>query len=282
MFQTGIAMNKIKLETHRDLNIAGLNRRRVDVWLPEAYHINPNDSFPVLYIQDGQTVFDNWRKGTGGWEIHQAISRLAEEERIYPPIVVAISSTLNRAGDYLPAKALGNTSVSKASEESNLIEKTSTINLLSDLYLEWMVGTLKPVIDDRYRTLNDTQNTALMGSSLGGLISLYAICEYPEVFGKAACLSTHWPAVGDGMLTYLEGHLPQPGRHKFYFDHGSEGLDGDYEAWQSKVDALLRQKGYREGKDFASWSFPGEDHTTIAWRHRVHIPLTFLFETMDR
>ncbi len=274
-------MNKAQLETHRDLNIPGLNRRRVDVWLPDAYHSNPGDSFPVLYIQDGQTVFDQWRKGTGGWEIHQAITRLAEEEKIFPPVVVAISSTLNRTGDYLPAKALGHVEESDTSDESSLNGKTSTRRLVSDLYLEWMVNTLKPAIDDRYRTQTEPQNTAVMGSSLGGLISLYALCEYPGVFGKAACLSTHWPAVGEGMLAYLEQHLPQPGQHKLYFDHGSEGLDAGYEPWQARADALLRQKGYREGKDFASWSFAGEDHTTIAWKNRVHIPLTFLFGTID-
>jgi hypothetical protein len=84
------------------------------------------------------------------------------------------------------------------------------------------------------------------------------------------------------MLAYLEKRLPEPGPHKLYFDHGSEGLDRDYEPWQARVDALLRQRGYREGKDFASWNFPGEDHTTTAWKNRVHIPLTFLFESNDR
>ena len=274
-------MVKAQLETHRDLNIAGLNRRRVDVWLPEAYRANPSQSFPVLYVQDGQTVFESWKKGIEGWEIHKAVTRLAEEEKIFPPIVVAISSTLNRTGDYLPARMLSNNGGTDTSEENSLVRKTSTNNVVSDLYLEWMVHTLKPAIDDRYRTLHDAQNTALMGSSLGGLITIYALCEYPEVFGKAACLSTHWPAVGEGMLAYLEENLPQPGQHKLYFDYGSEGLDGEYEPWQARVDALLRQKEYREGKDFASWHFAGEDHTTTAWKNRVHIPLTFLFGTID-
>lgn len=275
-------MDKAHLETHRDLNVTGLNRRRVDVWLPQAYHANPQGSFPVLYIQDGQTVFDHWRRGTGGWELHRAISLLAEEEKIIPPVVVAISSTLNRAGDYLPAKALSVSVGSDESKESTFVGKTNTRNIVSDLYLDWMVSTLKPAIDQRYRTLPEAEHTGLMGSSLGGLISLYALCEYPEVYGKVACLSTHWPAVGEGMLEYLEQYLPQPGQHKLYFDHGSEGLDRDYEPWQARVDALLRQKGYREGKDFSSWSFPGEDHTTDAWKNRVHIPLTFIFESNDR
>ncbi len=275
-------MNKALVETHRDLNIPGLNRRRVDVWLPEAYNANLNQSFPVLYIQDGQTVFDQWRRGTGGWEIHLAITRLADEDKIFPPVVVAISSTLNRAGDYLPTKALDLPDQADLSEESDLAGKDATNKMVSDLYLAWMVNTLKPAIDNRYRTLSDPQNTALMGSSLGGLISLYTLCEYPGVFGKAACLSTHWTGVGEGMLAYLNKHLPQPGQHKLYFDYGSEGLDSQYEPWQTRVDALLRQKDYREGKDFVSWHFEGDDHTTLAWKNRVHIPLTFLFGTIDQ
>jgi len=274
-------MDNAHLETHRDLNVPGLNRRRVDVWLPEAYHAHANRSFPVLYMQDGQTVFDHWSAENGGWEIQKAISRLAEEEKISPPIVVAISSTLNRASDYLPTKPLSYGGVSEQDEKPNS-GKVTAKKQVSDLYLAWMVQTLKPAIDQRYRTLTDAQNTALMGSSLGAILSLYALCEYPETFGKVACLSTHWTAIGAGMLAYLDECLPQPGHHKLYFDHGSEGLDRDYEVWQAQVDTLLRQKGYREGKDFASWNFEGDDHTTTAWRNRVHIPLTFLFGTIDQ
>ena len=275
-------MEKTLLETHRDLNIPGLHRRRVDVWLPETYQTNPDLSFPVLYMQDGQTVFDNWKRGNGGWEVNRTITRLAEEEKIFPPIVVAISSTLNRAGDYLPAKAIDAKNPPASSASNTLNGQRQTRERVSDRYLEWMVTTLKPAIDARYRTLRDAQNTALMGSSMGGLISLYAYCEYPEIYGKAACLSTHWTALGSGMLAYLEAHLPPPDQHRLYFDYGSEGLDKDYEPWQTKVDALLRRKGYREGKDFASWHFAGEDHTTSAWRTRLHIPLTFLFGTVDK
>ena len=83
------------------------------------------------------------------------------------------------------------------------------------------------------------------------------------------------------MIAYLDEKLPEPGSHKLYFDYGSEGLDREYAPWQAKVDGLLREKGWREGMDFASWNFPGEDHTPKAWAGRVHIPLTFLFGTTD-
>jgi len=253
----------------------------VDVWLPEAYHQNPYQRFPVLYMQDGQMVFDQFHNRGGGWKVHEAISNLAGEEKITAPIVVAIPSTFDRKFEYLPSKALDFPGGKEAYELTTKEVVSNAHREMSEQYVHWLVETVKPAIDERYRTLPEMENTALMGSSLGGMISLYLLCEFPQVFSKAACLSTHWPILGDGMLAYMTDNLPEPGNHKLYFDYGSEGLDRNYAPWQAKVDALLRDKGYREGKDFASWSFPGEDHTTTAWANRVHIPLTFLFGTID-
>jgi predicted alpha/beta superfamily hydrolase len=114
---------------------------------------------------------------------------------------------------------------------------------------------------------------------MGGLISIYAICEYPEIFGGAACLSTHWPGiffmkdnpVPQAFFTYLDTHLPAPKSHKLYFDHGTATLDAMYPALQKKVDEIIIAKGY----DSANWmtkEFPGEDHSETAWHKRVHIP----------
>lgn len=274
-------MEKVILETHRDLNVPGLLRRRIDVWLPEQYHQNPEQRFPVLYMQDGQMVFDRFQKG-GGWNVHQMISTLAGAGKITAPIVVAIPSTTSRRFEYLPTKAIDYPGGLQAYQSTTSKPLQDEKKKLSETYINWIVDTVKPAIDQRYRTLPEMENTALMGSSLGGMISLYLLCEFSKVFGKAACLSTHWPILGDGMIAYLEDKLPESGKHKLYFDHGSEGLDQDYAPWQVKVDKLLRQKGYRQDKEFASWSFPGEDHTTKAWAGRLHIPLTFLFGTIDQ
>ena len=275
-------MQKAELETHRDLDIPGLLPRRVDVWLPEAYRENPGQRFPVLYLHDGQMVFTFARSKGGGWNIHQAISHLVDEGNICPVIVVAVPSTLNRLYEYLPSKVLDYPAGMETFQNILRSEIGDSKRELSGKFIHWMADTVKPAIDQRYRTLPEMEHTAVMGSSMGAMVSLYMLCEFPEVFSKAACLSTHWPILGDGMIAYLEESLPEQGRHKLYFDHGSEGLDSEYAPWQAKVDALLREKGYREGKDFASWSFPGEAHTPRAWAGRVHIPLTFLFGTIDR
>ena len=275
------AMKRDDIDTYRDLNVPGLARRRVDVWLPKAYRDQPERRFPVLYMHDGQMVFDSTHAISGGWKVNQAIENLVAQHKIDPPIVVAIPSTIDRNFEYLPKKPLaypGGMAIFSASREGSIsLEKRE----LSTILIEWMVEKVKPEVDERYRTLTDRDNTALMGSSLGGLVSLYMLCEYPQIYGKAACLSTHWPIVGEGMIGYLNDRLPDPKNHKLYFDYGSEGLDSEYAPWQAKVDALLRKKGWQEGKDFASWSFPGEGHSAEAWAGRVHIPLTFLFGTTD-
>ncbi len=131
-------------------------------------------------------------------------------------------------------------------------------------------------VDAAYRTRPEREHTFIMGSSMGGLISLYALCEYPDVFGGAGCLSTHWPAVKSAILPYLHDHLPTPGRHKLYFDYGTAGLDAAYEPYQRTVDALMQEHGYTPGYDWLTRQFPGADHNEAAWQARVHIPLTFL------
>jgi enterochelin esterase-like enzyme len=120
---------------------------------------------------------------------------------------------------------------------------------------------------------------------MGGLISMYAICEYPDVFGGAACISTHWPGtfkaqnnpVPKAFLAYLTDHLPSPENHKFYFDYGTKTLDAMYKPYQMKADEIMKKKGYTN----ANWitrEFPGEDHSERAWRKRIEIPLTFLLK----
>ena len=148
----------------------------------------------------------------------------------------------------------------------------------SDDYLRFLVGEVKPFVDAHSCTLPEQAHTFVMGSSMGGLISLYALGEYPGVFAGAGCLSTHWPA-GDGlMIDYLRRALPPPGAHRFYFDYGTETLDAGYEPYQLQADQVMRAAGYRHGQDWITRKFPGAEHSERAWRQRVHLPLLFLLE----
>ena len=115
-----------------------------------------------------------------------------------------------------------------------------------------------------------------MGSSMGGVISAYAVAEYPEVFGGAACLSTDWNVAEGAFVDWLEDHWPAAGSHRVYFDHGTETYDAHYGPYQLKMDEVLRDKGYRAGDDWITRRFEGADNTPRAWRERLHIPLRFL------
>lgn len=142
---------------------------------------------------------------------------------------------------------------------------------------------LKPYIDKHFPVKSDRDNTFIMGSSMGGLISIYALTEYPHIFAGAACLSTHWPGsfnqddnpIPDAFLSYLEQHLPQPGTHRIYFDYGTETLDAWYPPLQARVDKLMKQKGFTD-HHWLTREFTGAAHTENAWAARLHIPLQFL------
>lgn len=160
------------------------------------------------------------------------------------------------------------------------------IDIRSDDYLKFITEELKPFIDRRYAPLPNDESTFIAGSSMGGLISIYAVCEYPEVFGGAACLSTHMIGIftdennpiPDVLIEYLRQNLPGPAGHRIYFDYGTETLDVFYETYQLIVDQIMMSKGYSS----ANWQtrkFVGEEHSEEAWRKRLHIPITFLLHS---
>ena len=111
---------------------------------------------------------------------------------------------------------------------------------------------------------------------MGGLISAYAVAQYSQVFGGAACLSTHWPIADGAVIPYLAAHLPDPETHKFYFDHGTATLDAQYAPYQDKMDAAMPAAGYIQGKNWISRTYPGADHSEKSWSARIDVPLEFL------
>ena len=153
------------------------------------------------------------------------------------------------------------------------------------MYLQFLVTEVKPFIDKTFSTKKDQKNTFVAGSSMGGLISMYAICEYPKVFGGAACLSTHWPGtfssnnnpIPNAFVAYLKKKLPNPKDHKIYFDYGDQTLDAMYKPLQEKVDVVMKAKGFTN-KNWETKFFPGENHSEVAWAKRLDIPLLFLLK----
>lgn len=254
------------------------DHRNIDVWLPEDY--SPTKQYPVLYMHDGQNLFDV-QKGSAGkeWQVDENMQKLISENKIRESIVVGIWNTgMKRHSEYFPQKAIDYISQGQRKYLVSLMPNLP----LGDNYLRFITTELKPFIDITFSTYPDRPNTFICGSSMGGLISLYALCEYPEIFGGAGCISTHWigtfdnnPEIPEGINEYLRRNLPSPYNHKIYFDYGTLGLDANYQPHQALVDKTMEEKNY----DKSCWitlEFPEEDHNEKFWSARLHHPLIFL------
>ena len=264
-----------------------IDARNVDVWLPEGY--SAKEKYSVLYMHDGQMLFDpasTWNKQA--WQVDAIAGNLIGEKKIQKCIIVGIwNNDKKRHPEYFPKKVHATFSVEQKKFISDILIKRGKIdtefNPISDNYLRFIVEDLKPYIDRTYSTYTDRKHTYISGSSMGGLISLYAICEYPKVFGGAACLSTHWTGIyqnndnpiPDAIISYLKKNLPNPKNHKIYFDYGDQTLDSLYRPWQEKVDVVMKAKGFAP-KNWKTQFFPGKDHSEQSWRERFLIPLEFI------
>ncbi|MEG2674550.1 MAG: alpha/beta hydrolase-fold protein [Muribaculaceae bacterium] len=262
------------------LNSEYMNSMTVDIWTPDGYP--KATSYKVLYMHDGQMLFDKnstWNKQA--WEVDSIAGEMLNDGKLSPFIVVGIHSTAaTRTADLMPERVMQY--IVNDSIEA-LMTKMIANNLRGDRYLKFIVTELKPFIDKNYKVDPSRGATAVMGSSMGGLMSMYAICEYPTVFGSAACLSTHlvglpYPNVEipTAICEYLKNHLPNPKTHRIYFDHGDQTLDALYPPYQKMVDSVMLQKGYSTA-NWITCFFKGHAHQETAWASRLHIPLSFLF-----
>jgi predicted alpha/beta superfamily hydrolase len=271
---------------HAQFPSAKVRPRDVYVWLPPSYAAHPERRYPVLYMHDGQCLFDpSSSLSHAEWGIDESMTQLIGDGLLSEAIIVGMANTgMTRSEEYVPQKALeGIVGTGNAMEErlrqdlAKIGTDLSKVKPASNAYLSFIVGELKPFIDSTYRTRPGREDTLVAGSSLGGLISLYAICEYPDTFGSAACISTHW-TIGDGMmLDYLRRHgLPDARTHRIYFDFGTETLDAPYEGYQRQADELMRKAGYSDGANWVSLKFQGANHSEGAWQLRAPVYLKFL------
>ncbi len=256
--------------------------RPVDIWLPENY--STEKKYSVLYMHDGQNLFDastTWNQQE--WKVDEWASQLMREGKTKDFIVVAIHNIPEiRWQDLFPEKTMDFLS----DEDLKAIEEASgrtDYKLNGDHYLKYIVEELKPLIDDTYSVYRDRAHTFVMGSSMGGLMSMYAISEYPAIFGGAAGLSTHWPGampmennpLPEAIFQYMELQLPKAGEHKLYFDYGNQTLDQHYPQYAPRVDEILKAKGYTE-QNAKNLFFEGTDHSENSWNKRLDQPLRFL------
>ncbi len=264
---------------------AHVQPRNVTIWLPPGYDAGRR-RYPVIYMQDGQNIFVPGRSyGGQEWGVDEALVRMIAADRTRGAIVVGVWNTNLRGREYLPAKWLDHLPAHTRAR----IETFHSGPSLADAYLRFLVAELKPRVDRSFRTRTGRRDTAIMGSSMGGLISLYALGEYPEVFGQAAALSNHWPlanpadaapdeprAVIDAVGQWLAASGIDPRHNRLYIDTGTETLDAYYAPYADRFRPLMVARGWYPGCRGMERVFNGTAHNEAAWRARVEIPLTFL------
>lgn len=234
--------------------------RNVMVYLPEIYASEPDRRFPVFYLHDGQNVFDPRTSYIAGctWRAHASADRLTGAGLIEPIILVGVANTgLRRMAEYTPRRdmRLGGGE--------------------GDRYGRLLVDELKPLIDSTYRTLPGPENTALGGSSLGGLISLYLALQYRAVFGKVAVMSPSVWWDQRSLLSLVRRISPEPPL-RIWLDMGTaEGVrhlrDTDL------LYSTLLERGWQSGQDIFYLRDDGGLHNEAAWARRLPSALEFLF-----
>ncbi len=241
-----------KVEYYRQFNPKLLNNKRdIVVWLPNGYNPqkHPDKTYPVLYMHDGQNIIDPKTSYAGkDWRIDETITKLIRQKKMKEIIVVGIYNTADRLEEY---------------SWSDKGQK----------YLSFIIDELKPFIDFEYKTKTGKEDTAIMGSSMGGLISFYAAWHHPEVFSMAGCLSSSFYFNNDRSIKQVELYNGPKKHVKFYIDHGEDGLIRG-----QKMFCLLTQKGYVVGTDIDYQYVPGAEHNEKEWAARLERPLLFFFK----
>jgi predicted alpha/beta superfamily hydrolase len=268
-----------KIERMENFQSQFVAPRNIDIWLPDGY--NTKNKYNVVYMHDGQMLFDStqtWNKKE--WCADEIFAKLIAENKIEPCIIVAIWNTPERITEYFPNKIFEN--IEPEVQKSILEKYGNGKKISSDNYLKFIVSEVKPYIDKHFSTNPGKEHTAIIGSSMGGLISVYAISEYPGIFGGAACLSTAWfsfiepnYAIPMAAFKYFEKNFPSPSDHNIYFDYGTGESDKPYELTQSFIDLIAKGKGYTE-TNYKSMVFEKAVHDEIAWSRRLDIPMVFL------
>jgi predicted alpha/beta superfamily hydrolase len=245
------------LEKKHDFHSPQLNNSRTLILsLPPSYAENPLKRYPVLYMHDGQNCFEDSTSFTGvSWGVDRTRESLVAQGLMDEVIIVGVSNMG-------PQRAYEYTAGPRSQRFGG-----------AELYGRFLVETVKPWVDRHYRTLPGREDTALMGSSLGGLISFYLGTRYPHVFSKVACLSSAfgWNSV-DLVNEVYSWREPLP--VKFYIDAGT-----NRDPWipTQRMKEALQSKGYVQGEGMYHYEDKGGRHTEASWAARVHRPLRYLF-----
>ena len=237
------------LKYHAAIQGEGIKPRNVIVWLPPNYDADSNSTYQVLYMQDGQNIIDPATSFIGvDWQIYESVDSLITAGSIDPIIIVGIYNTDDRLYEYTPG-----------------------IN--GDAYMKFVTQSLKPFIDDTYRTKPDRLNTYVGGSSAGGMISFMLVWEYPEIFSKAIIMSPAFrnPDTMNYKFNYINvvrDNSEVPDSVFFYIDNGGQGLDAQLQPGIDEMLLALDSRGYLLNADFVFIKDEASTHNEKAWALR--------------
>jgi len=232
------------------------NSRSLRIYLPPSYNTNTLKRYPVLYMHDGQNLFST-TTAFGGveWRVDETINQLVGTGAMDEVIVVGIDNTADRINEYTPCcdPQYGGGKLGQ--------------------YEAFIINTVKPFIDQSYRTLSSKQNTAIMGSSLGGLASFYIGRDRPDVFSKSGGMSSSFWWNNQALVKTVVAATGKVAG-KFYIDAGTSN-DGLTDTTAMR-DALVAD-GYVQGVDMYYYVAQGASHNEASWAARLDLPLTYLF-----
>ncbi len=241
------------VEYLRNLQGKGILPRDVAIWLPPSYHFNLKKRYPVLYMHDGQNLFDPKTSSFGiDWQADETADSLIKSNNINEIIIVGIYNTIDRSNEYAPG-------------------------VKGENYMKFIVNVLKPLIDKKYRTLPNRENCAVAGSSLGGLISMMLVWQYSNIFSKAACLSPAFVYENVNYVQYVKKTATADNSMIIYIYNGGIGLE---KMLQPGVDSMLvelRNIGFKMNKNLFYDKVPAARHSEADWAKILHKPLKIFF-----
>lgn len=258
MFETNERMVKIEEFYSNILNKA----REINIYLPPSYYESSDKSYSVLYMHDGQNIFDGERAYAGvGWMVHETHDELVDRGMIRELIIVGID---NMEHDRLSEYA-----------HFNGKYKRERIQAKGWLYERFLIEELKPFIDENFRTLTNPEDTGLMGSSMGGLVSFNIGFRNPDVFGRLGIISpSFWWGTRENIRTVYM-HQDAIENSRMWIDMGTrEGSLG--KSFDKVVEHILSIYDSSKGSVEVHW-IVGAAHTEADWQRRVHWPLIHLF-----
>lgn len=265
------------LKSYRVRGIPGMVRRvefdgrLVDYWSPTE------PTGHLLIAHDGQNVLDrrtSTRKST--WRMAHSAIRVSQDLGITPPAIVGVfhsRSETNPRGrilDLAPQDPF-----QKGVKPAGNYDGIAIEDLQGNLYLEQITEAIAPQIAEMLNIELQATNKAVIGSSMGGLASLYALGKRPDFFTTCLALSTHWTASDAHLVDALIEALPAPGEHRVWMSRGTRGIDGGYQSLQEHANQKMESAGWKEGEDFISRVYKNSGHNERSWARYLDQPMRF-------